>query len=266
MGATADPAEAARRELFRATMAGGEVDQLRMRRMFARLPRDPRCKSCNAPFGAPGSLVSRMMGRQRWAKNPRFCNRCYTFLVEYGLSGVEVEVTALFADVRSSTRLAEQIGPAAFRGRINQFYRIASDALIRTDGLVDKFIGDGVVGLYIPGLSGPAHATRAVEAARLILARVSAGEEALGVGVGVHTGEAFVGAVGDRTEVQDFTALGDAVNATARLSSVAEAGEALVSVRAATAAGLDLAGLERRHLTLKGRSEPIDVVVIRPSS
>ncbi len=253
-------------ELLREALAGADVERLRMRRFFKLLPRDPRCKACNSPFALPGSLVAAAMGRRRWAKNPRFCDRCYTFLQETGLTGVEIEVTVLFADVRDSTTLAEQIGAAEFRTRINRFYRIASDALIKTDGLVDKFVGDGVIGLYIPGLSGLDHAAKAIDAARRILDRVTReGDERdrLPVGVGVHTGPAFVGAVGDKDEVQDFTALGDAVNTTARLSSVAPGGEALISVAAAEAGGLDTTGLERRHLTVKGRTEPIDVVVLR---
>ena len=155
-----DPAADARREAFRATMEGGETDQVRLRRFLRWIPTDPRCKACNAPFGMPGSLVSRSMGRRRWAKNPRFCDRCYTWLRDYGLSGVEITVTILFADVRDSTTLAEQVGPAEFRTRINRFYRIASDALLGTDGLVDKFIGDGVMGMYIPGMSGLDHASK----------------------------------------------------------------------------------------------------------
>ena len=254
-----DPADA-RVEAFRATMEGGEADQVRLRRFFHWLPADPRCKSCNAPFGMPGSLVSRAMGRRRWAKNPRFCDRCYTFLSENGMAGVEVEVSSLFADVRDSTGLAETVGPVAFRGLIDRFYRIASEALLATDGLVDKFMGDGVVGLYIPGLSGRDHAAKAVEAARRILTR--SGEAGLPVGVGVHTGIAFVGAVGARNEVEDFTALGDPVNATARLASSAGAGEALISRDSASAAGLDASGLESRRLELRGRQEPMEVLVL----
>ena len=86
-----DPAADARREAFRVTMEGGETDQVRLRRFLRWLPTDPRCKACNAPFGMPGSLVSRSMGRRRWAKNPRFCDRCYTWLRDYGLSGVEID-------------------------------------------------------------------------------------------------------------------------------------------------------------------------------
>jgi adenylate cyclase len=266
-------------DLFRATMEGSDQDQVRMRRFLRLLPANPRCKNCNAPFGLPGSVVARAMGRRRWEKSPRFCNRCYTFLVDNGLSGVEIVISVLFADVRDSTALAETVGPAEFRRRINRFYRIAGDALISTDGLVDKFIGDGALGLYIPGLSGADHASKAVAAARQILARAdradravadgaagSSGSGGLPVGVGVHTGTAFVGAIGDKQEVQDFTALGDTVNATARLASMAAAGEALVSEATAQAAGLDATGLERRRLELKGRLEPMDVVVVRGSA
>ena len=246
-------------------MLSGENDRISLRRRLRHIPRDPRCKLCNAPFGMPGAIVSRALGRRRWAKNPKFCDRCYTFLRETGLSGVEIPITVLFADVRDSTTLAERLGAADFRGRINAFYRIVSEALLNTDGLVDKFIGDGVMGMYIPGMSGQDHAAKAIEAARRILARVAAEPETeqLPVGVGVHTGEAFVGAVGHAAEVEDFTALGDAVNTTARLASVAASGEALISVEAAAAAGLPSDALEQRHLEVKGRTQPVDVLVLR---
>jgi adenylate cyclase len=234
-----------RAAIFRETMLGGETDQLRLRHFFRWLPTDPRCKQCNAPFGMPGAIVARAMGRQRWSKNPRYCDRCFTFLAEYGVAGAEIDVTALFAD---------------FRRRMDGFYRVATDALLGADGIIDKFVGDGVVGLFIPGLSGQDHAAKAMAAARAITG--GAKRAGLGVGAGVHTGAAFVGLIGDRTGVQDFTALGDAVNAAARLSSAAAAGEVLVSVASADAAGLDRAGLEVRQLELKGRSEPMDVVVI----
>lgn len=93
----------------------------------------------------------------------------------------------------------------------------------------------------------------------------------LPIGVGVHTGPAFVGSVGfedlqgDQEKVRDFTALGDAVNVTARLASLAGPGEALIS-EAVFASDADLgefADLERRRIQVKGRSEPIDVRVLR---
>ena len=243
-------------------MSGGETGYLRQRQIFRRMPTGPRCKACNAPFGLPGSLLSRALRRRPWAKNPRFCARCYVFLKENGIDGAEVEMTFLFADVRGSTGLAEELGASEFTRRINRFYHVASDALIETDGIVDKFVGDGVVGLYVPGLSGHGHAAQAVAAARAIARTDSHG---LPVGVGVHTGVAFLGAVGERGEVDDFTALGDNVNIAARLGSEAQAGELFVSTTTADAAGLRTDGLERRHLTLKGRTDPVDVVVLQPN-
>ena len=257
------------RDRFRARMAGEETEPLRMRRIFKRLPADPRCKACNAPFGLPGSVITRAMGRPRWPKNPRFCSRCYLFWRETGIDGAEVVVTMLFADVRGSTGLAEQLGAREFTRRINRFYKDSSIALLEADGIVDKFVGDGVIGLFIPGMSGPDYASKAVEAARRILLLSGDGDnddQRLPIGVGVHTGVAFVGAMGDGGEVEDFTALGDSVNAAARLGSEAGAGEGLISEATASAAGLEFEGLERRLLMLKGRQEPMDVVVLRATA
>jgi adenylate cyclase len=94
------------------------------------------------------------------------------------------------------------------------------------------------------------------------LLRVAGDELDLPIGAGAHTGIAYVGTVGDGPMV-DFTAMGDAVNVTARLASAAGARELLVSAPAALAAGLDESGLERRRLDLKGKTELVDVVVVQ---
>ena len=82
------------------------------------------------------------------------------------------------------------------------------------------------------------------------------------VGAGVQTGVAFVGTVGDGAHIE-ITALGDPVNVAARLASAAAAGEILVTLTAARAAGLIEEGLERRDLELKGKSERTRVLVVR---
>lgn len=180
--------------------------------------------------------------------------------------GTELEISMLFADVRGSTTLAEQMQAADFSRAMNRFYREATDVLIRSDAFIDKLVGDEVVALYFPLFTGPNHAGAAIRAAQDLLALSDSSSKRLElpIGIGVHTGVAFVGTVsGAEGTVTDITALGDNVNITARLASRAGPGEALVSRAAQDAAGSDLSGYESRRLELKGKSEPIDVFVLR---
>jgi adenylate cyclase len=179
--------------------------------------------------------------------------------------GAEVEVSLLFADIRGSTTLAEGIPASEYARLLNRFYAAATIVMVATDALIDKFVGDEVIGLYVPGFAGPEHARLAVQAARDLLHATghgSSGGPWIQVGAGVHTGRAFVGKVGSEG-VTDITALGDAVNIAARLASQAKAGEILVSDSTYHAAGLTSADLEQRNLYLKGRSEPVDVRVLK---
>lgn len=180
--------------------------------------------------------------------------------------GTELEISMLFVDVRNSTRLAEGMRPAEFSRLMNRFYRVATDALIRTDAYIDKFVGDEVIGLYFPLFAGKNHAAAAIEGAGQLLTamRTTAGAAALPIGVGVHTGLAYVGTVrGTEGSIQDVTALGDNVNITARLASQAGAGEALVSEAACASAGHPGGDAEQRCLELKGKSVPVNVRVIK---
>jgi adenylate cyclase len=172
----------------------------------------------------------------------------------------------LFADVRGSTTLAEQMNTRDFSRLINRFYTVATHVLIQSDALVDRLMGDEAIGLYIPGFAGPEHPRRAIEAAQELL-RLTGHRDADGpwlpVGIGIHTGRAFVGVVGGGESTADFTALGDNVNITARLASEAGPGEILVSEASYAAANLNREDLERRQMELKGKNEPIGVRVVR---
>jgi adenylate cyclase len=131
--------------------------------------------------------------------------------------------------------------------------------------MIDRLIGDEVIALFVPLLTGDKHAQSAVAAARGILK--ATGHEKSGgpwvpVGIGIHTGHAFVGSVGS-TGVSDITALGDDVNLTARLASLASVGEVLITDATRAASGLSTDGLEPRHLDLKGRTAPVDAWLLR---
>jgi adenylate cyclase len=244
------------------------VDQapfLRSRRLHARLPSSPRCKLCAAPFSGPGGIVMRFVGHARWSKNPKYCTGCCRMLsTNHG--GAEVECSLLFADVRGSTTLAESMSPREFNRLMGRFHDTATDVLVDHDGIVDKFVGDEIIGIFVPAMASPQHAARAVHAARSLLTATGFGTSSrpwLPIGIGVNTGVAYVGSVGDGSDTE-MTAMGDVVNVTARLSSVAAAGEILVTTTAAAAAGLP-ADLPRRSLQLKGKSQATEVVVVTGS-
>jgi len=252
--------------MWRGILTGDETlnRQLHWQRVvFNVLPSNPRCKLCYAPFGAPFGPVMDLMGFGKWDKNPSLCNPCMRQL-ERGLGGAEIELSFLFADLRESTQLAQKMSPAAYSQLLNGFYGIAATAVQAPGGTVDKYLGDGIMALFIPGFAGKQHAAMAVEAARRILretadsSHLPAAILPLPVGIGVHTGTAYVGVLGAAADLLDFTALGDAVNLTQRLSSAAAAREILLSDATATAAGLATDGLVRRELDLKGISGPVE--------
>ena len=227
------------------------------------LPSDPRCKLCGSPFKGWGGYIMHLMGRDQSRYNPRFCVKCQVW--EHP-GGAEVPLTMLFADVRGSTTLAEQMSAREFSQLINRFYKVATHVLIQTDAMVDRLMGDEAIGLYLPGFAGPKHTRRAIEAAQDLL-RLTGHRDSKGpwlpIGIGVHTGPAFVGVVGSEESTADFTALGDNVNIAARLASQAGPGEIFISDSAYTAAEIELGPLEHRQLELKGKSEPIGVHVLR---
>jgi len=229
-------------------------------RIYRRIPSDPRCKLCASPFGGIGGALMRRFGKAPWPKNPKYCGACFRQMTKYQ-SGAEIACSLVFADVRGSTSLAETLRPSEFRDLMNRFFAAASSALVDHDGIVDKYVGDEVMGIFIPMLSGDAHARQAIDGARALMTATRGAVE-LPIGAGVHSGVAFVGTVGQE-EHTEFTAMGDPVNVTARLASVAGAGEILVTAAAAALGGLATAGLEHRRLDIRGKAEPVEVVVLR---
>lgn len=237
-----------------------------MRTVFGALPAKPRCTICRVPFHCAGRVIAHLprLGFAPSSLNPHLCDRCERYVRQYEV-GAEVEATLLFADVRGSTTLAERLGPSEFSAVIARFFKVAASVLVRADALVDKLIGDEVVALFVPGVAGPDYARRAVEAALELLeatGHTDPGGPWVPVGAGVHTGSVYLGSVGSSDSVGSITVLGDPANATARLASVAAAGEVLVTDEACGRARLDLSACESRTLELKGRTQPMTVRVL----
>lgn len=173
----------------------------------------------------------------------------------------------LFVDIRGSTAMAERMEPVALARLIVDFRRLVDASVTAHEGVVDKFIGDGALVLFGVLPSTRNAAADAIDCARDILARIdrfnaeggSAGGETLTVGVGVHFGEVFVGVIGHDDRVE-FTALGEAVNVSARLEKAtkAQACRLLVSETALDASGRSAASFDlesKGPIVLEGVSQ-----------
>jgi len=236
-----------------------------VRRIFRAIPRPPRCVSCNAPFQGPLQPLLRLIGKVPFAKNPRYCRGCYSWLLA-ARGGAEVVLSMLFADVRGSTPLAEQLGPAALHSVMDHVSSVGVDVLTRSDAILERFVGDQVAGYFVPMYAGAQHARRAVDAGLELLAATGNIEGATpSVPVGIHTGLAYFGTVGTEGDVLELTALGSEVVVAARLADIAAAGELLVTEDAYRAAALDVPA-ERRELQLKGVSAPVAVRVLHATA
>jgi len=204
--------------------------------------------------------VGALYGRKRSNLNPNFCNVCEDFAKKFP-GGAEVEMSMLFVDVRGSTSLSESMSPLEFQKLINRFFVGATKAIAEEDGLVEKLAGDAVAAFWGAGFAGKDYVARTVHAAQKIQ-KAMEGQE-IPVGIGVHAGVAYFGAMGSAEGLVNISAIGDEVNTAARIASKAAAGEILISEPALRAAGMDSGQLDSRQLELKGISEPVSVRVMR---
>jgi len=232
----------------------------RLRHILRVLPRDPRCKFCNAPFqGIGAAIVKVLFGKRRSDLNPRYCNLCEVASREFP-GGAEVPMSMLFIDVRGSTALSERMSPTEFSQLINRFYTSATKVIIDEDGLVEKLAGDSVAAFWGAGFAGLDYVKRTVKVAQKLMHDME--RHKIPVGIGVHSGIAYFGAMGAADGLTEISAIGDEVNLAARLASKAAAGEIIVSEQALHETDIHLNDLELRSLDLKGISEPVTVRVI----
>lgn len=242
---------------------GGDTWKGVGRRVLKHIPADPRCRMCASPFSGPGAPLMRLFGKRPSDANPNWCSSCFDFMAKHH-GGAETAGAMLFADIRGSTALAERRSPAEYHALLERYFATATSVVFRHDGFVDKFVGDELVALFFPLLTGERFVARAVAAAEDLLratGHADPGGPWVPVGAGVHAGPAWFGVIGDGSH-QELTAVGDTVNVAARLASLAEAGEVLVSADAAAASDLD-SGLERHAVELKGKELPTEVVSVR---
>jgi adenylate cyclase len=188
------------------------------------------------------------------------------------LGGEARELTLLFCDVRGFTTLSEKLDPQALTRLINRFLTEMSDALLRSGGTIDKYMGDCVMGFWNAPLDVPHHPARACEAVldmrrRLValneaLAKEGDGGLKLGVGIGVNSGNCSVGNMGSAQRLA-YTAVGDNVNLASRLEGLTRlyGVDCLVS-EAVTLDAPDFTFLEVDRIRVKGRVQPVTVFAL----
>jgi adenylate cyclase len=189
-------------------------------------------------------------------------------LVRGGLEGSERVITIVFVDLRASTTLGEARMPYDVLFILNRFFAEMTKALADTAGHYSQFTGDGLMALY--GLDAPDPAVgplQALRGAREMLARLGQLNEQmqaelrqpLRMGLGIHYGEAIVGAMGPPRS-QIITAIGDTVNTAARLEGLTKDYDCvlILSRRAAEAAGLDLKTHKLHEASVKGRTQTVE--------
>jgi class 3 adenylate cyclase len=176
------------------------------------------------------------------------------------LEGEDVEVSVLFLDIRDFTAFAERAGARDVVARLNEFYGRIVPVLSRHGGHANKFVGDGLLGVFGAPDWLLDHADRAVAAAVEIaaLVRERYGEE-LRIGIGVNSGAVVAGTVGGGGHVE-FTVIGDVVNTAARVEEATSVTGDDVLITEATRRLLQRGSVEvveRPLVELKGKSEPV---------
>ena len=181
------------------------------------------------------------------------------------LGGETREITVLFADIRGYTQLAERIAPGELVRILNDYLNILTEAIWREEGTLTMFIGDALMAIFNAPLAQPDHPIRAVRAAwamRAALQRHHAalppGDESVHYGIGVHTGVAVVGNIGSRERLQNYTAIGDAVNIAQRLQAGA-ADQIILSAATYAAVAPHIVAHALDPLVVKGKTLPLQV-------
>lgn len=212
------------------------------------------------------------------------------------LGGETRQISVIFADIRNYTGLAERYEPAAVLRILNEYLGVLTEAIWEEKGTLTMFIGDALMAIFNAPLPQPDHAQRAVRTAwamRQALERYHATQsqslraigvgavgavgavgmaaqpnqsmqlsgEALAVeyGIGVHTGLAVVGNIGARDRMQNYTAIGDAVNIAQRLQANARANQILLSADIFAQAQSIILAHPLDPISVKGKDHPIAV-------
>jgi len=235
------------------------------------------CGQCGASLRVSG-LGSRVSSRTADTQHPTPDPRSYTpkhladkvLQSKSALEGERKQVTVLFADVKGSMQLADQVDPEEWHRILDKFFQILTDGVHRFEGTVNQYPGDGIMALFGAPIAHEDHAQRACYAALHLLEEVRAYSREVkrahgldfAVRIGLHSGDVVVGKIGDDLRM-DYTAQGHTVGLAQRMESLAEANTCLVSAATAAFASGYFALDDLGPFRVKGVAEPVHVFVLR---
>jgi class 3 adenylate cyclase len=146
---------------------------------------------------------------------------------EVRLGGERRRVTILLSDIRDFTSMSERMAPEEVVSFLNDYFSEMVDAVFEHGGVLDKFIGDGMLAVFGSLDDEPDHGRRAVQAAlrmKVVLAKLNeeravAGRPPISIGIGIHTDDVIVGNIGSRRRLE-YTVIGDGVNTCSRVEAL----------------------------------------------
>jgi len=227
---------------------------------------------CRSLLGLVGDLVASVRGelRVRSLLGRHMTRQVADLLLAGGpgTAGRQMGITVLFLDIRSFTSFAERTEPGRVLALLNDFYAVMAAAVEANEGIVNKFLGDGLMAIFGAPMECADHARRAARAALQMSAEVQPlrerwGVPALEIGIGLHSGDAVVGVVGDETR-GEYTAIGDTVNLAARIEALnKEYGTRILASGETLALLGEVDARVVGQTAVRGRDRPVTVAEIR---
>jgi class 3 adenylate cyclase len=201
--------------------------------------------------------------------SPQIVDQVMRRNVRVNLGGNRKIVTVLFSDVRNFTRISETLSPDKLVALLNEYFTEMAAVIFEYQGSLDKFIGDAIVAVFGSLIPLENQAATAVRAAVRMMIRMRFLREKwlaqygvlMEMGVGINTGEVFLGNVGS-PERMEFTVLGDVVNVASRFSGLAGGGQILITKETLACLGSDVQWRELSPVSVKGKTGEIEIFEI----
>ncbi|RYE92544.1 MAG: GAF domain-containing protein [Myxococcales bacterium] len=210
-----------------------------------------------------------IVARERFARlvSPNVAERIASGALKIEKGGSLVrECTVFNSDIRGFTRMSEGTSASIMVEMLNDYFELMVESIFEFEGTLDKFMGDGIMGMWGAPVQHPDDAVRCVRSAldqmerlgRFNRQRVEQKQPPIAIGIGIHTGELVAGYVGS-SRALSYTVIGDTVNTSARLCGIAESGQVVVSESTFNRLGTRFEVEELPPAKLKGKEKPLRI-------